>query len=93
MRELVNLLLFAVNRMQSVIVQKIFWNRPARFKVKSAGTDKSAGTVITPELLFWADAIVVMEKFHRDFIRNKNPQVCESKKIDCLYITDEYEYM
>jgi predicted protein tyrosine phosphatase len=77
--------------MRSATAHKIFETDP-RFKVKSAGTDKSASTVITPELVLWADTIVVMEKSHRDFIRKKYPQVYESKKIVCLYIPDEYEY-
>jgi predicted protein tyrosine phosphatase len=81
-----------INQMRSATAQKIFEN-DNRFKVKSAGTDKSAATILTPELMDWADAILVMEKHHRNFIRSKHEGYYNTKKIVCLYIPDEYEYM
>jgi predicted protein tyrosine phosphatase len=81
-----------INRMRSATAQKIFEN-DNRFEVKSAGTDKSAASVLTTELMEWADAIVVMEKHHRNFIRSKYSDYYDTKKIVCLYIPDEYDYM
>jgi predicted protein tyrosine phosphatase len=81
-----------VNRMRSATAHKIFENDP-RFEIKSAGTDSSAAVVLNPILLNWADAIIVMEKSHRDFIRKKFPEVYENKRVVCLYIPDEYDYM
>jgi predicted protein tyrosine phosphatase len=81
-----------INRMRSATAHKIFEN-DSRFEVKSAGTDKSASTVLTPELMDWADAIIVMEKSHRSFIRSKYQGYYNTKKIVCLYIPDEYDYM
>jgi predicted protein tyrosine phosphatase len=81
-----------INRMRSATAQKIFEN-DNRFEVKSAGTDQSAATVLRPELMDWADAIIVMEKYHRSFIQSKYPNYYNTKKIVCLYIPDEYEYM
>lgn len=81
-----------INRMRSATAQKIFEN-DNRFEVKSAGTDKSAATVLTTELMDWADAIVVMEKHHRSFIRSKHQVYYNTKKIVCLYIPDEFDYM
>jgi|GEM_PF-432832 len=81
-----------VNRMRSATAHKIYEN-DKRFDVKSAGTDKSANTVITNEILSWADSIVVMEKHHRNFIRQKFPEIYANKKIVCLYIPDDYDYM
>lgn len=78
--------------MRSATAHKIFEN-DKRFEVKSAGIDKSAATVLTPELMDWAHTIVVMEKYHRSFIRSKHPAYYNTKKIVCLYIPDEYEYM
>jgi predicted protein tyrosine phosphatase len=78
--------------MRSATAQKIY-EGDSRFSVLSAGTDNSAATVLTEELLQWADAIVVMEKGHRAFIRNKFPRIYDTKKIVCLYIPDEYDYM
>lgn len=81
-----------VNRMRSATAHKIYEN-DKRFEVKSAGTDKSANTVISNEILSWADSIVVMEKHHRNFIRQKFPEIYKNKKIVCLYIPDDYDYM
>lgn len=81
-----------INRMRSATAHKIF-EHDNRFEVKSAGTDISANTVLTTELMEWADTIVVMEKNHRSFIRSKQPFYYNSKRIVCLYIPDEYEYM
>ena len=81
-----------INRMRSATAHKIF-ETDKRFEIKSAGTDKSAATVLSHDLLDWADAVVVMEKGHRNYIRSNFPSFYESKKIVCLYIPDEYEYM
>jgi predicted protein tyrosine phosphatase len=78
--------------MRSATAHKIFEDDP-RFEVKSAGTDKSAATPLSPELMDWADAIIVMEKHHRNFIRSKQSHYYNSKKIVCLYIPDVYEFM
>lgn len=64
-----------------------------RFEVNSAGTDKMAAKIISRELIEWADSVVVMEKHHRNSIRNKFLDLYKSKRIVCLYIPDEYDYM
>jgi len=61
--------------------------------VKSAGTDKSANTVLSEDLLNWADAIIVMEKHHRNTIQSRFPDIYKAKKIVCLYIEDLYDFM
>ncbi len=81
-----------VNRMRSITAEKIY-QRDERFIVSSAGTDKTADTILTREILDWADTIVVMEKHHRNFIREHFPEIYESKKIVCLYIPDEFYFM
>ena len=78
--------------MRSATAHKIYENDD-RFQVKSAGIDKTADTVLTDELLNWADSIIVMEKHHRNFIRARFPDIYKTKKIVCLYIPDEYDYM
>lgn len=64
-----------------------------RFEVRSAGTDKTANVVISQDLLQWADSILVMEKHHRNYIRSHFPDIYKTKKIVCLYIEDDYDYM
>ena len=81
-----------VNRLRSATAHKIYEN-DNRFEVKSAGTDKSAKTVISLDLLNWADCIIVMENYHRNFIRQKFPAIYNKKRIVCLYIPDYYDYM
>jgi predicted protein tyrosine phosphatase len=81
-----------VNRMRSATAHKIF-ESDRRFEVDSAGTDKSANAVLEPEHLEWADVVVVMEKYHRNFIRKKYPEYYSKKKIVCLYIPDDFDFM
>lgn len=81
-----------VNRMRSATADKIY-TEDERFEVKSAGTDKSANTVISLDMLNWADSIIVMEKHHRNYIRKYFPEIYKNKKIVCLYIPDEYDFM
>ncbi len=86
------LFICTINRMRSATAQVMYENDD-RFEVKSAGTDKLARIVINRELLEWADAIVVMEKHHRNKIRAKFPDIYATKRIVCLYIPDEYDFM
>ena len=81
-----------IHKMRSVTAQKIY-EEDIRFDVKSAGIDSTADIVISDFLLNWADCIIVMEKRHRNFIRQKFPDIYRNKKIVCLYIDDDYEYM
>jgi predicted protein tyrosine phosphatase len=86
------LFICTANKLRSATAHKIYEN-DSRFNVKSAGTHYSAKTVLSKEILDWSDSIIVMEKHHRNFIRDKFPETYENKKIACLYIPDEYEYM
>ncbi|MEZ4849953.1 MAG: phosphotyrosine protein phosphatase [Bacteroidia bacterium] len=78
--------------MRSATAHQIYQN-DERFEVRSAGTHPTATITITEEILNWADSIVVMEKAHRNFIRNQYFPIYQSKKIVCLYIPDDYEFM
>lgn len=81
-----------INRMRSLTAHTIYEN-DKRFIVKSAGTADNAKTVLSLNLLEWADSIIVMETYHRNFIRKQFPKIYETKKIVCLYMPDEYDYM
>jgi len=78
--------------MRSATAYEIYKDDP-RFEVDSAGTDKTANVVLEEWHLEWADAIVVMEKYHRNAIRTKFPALYEKKPIVCLYIEDIYDHM
>lgn len=81
-----------INKMRSLTAETIYL-KDDRFQVKSAGTDKGATTYISRDLLEWADYIIVMEKEHRNKIRKIYPDLYLKKRIICLYIPDEYNYM
>lgn len=81
-----------INKMRSATAHEIYKDN-YRFEVKSAGTSNTANTVLSKELLDWANSIVVMEKNHRNFIRTHFPDTYQSKKIVCLYIPDEFDFM
>jgi predicted protein tyrosine phosphatase len=78
--------------MRSATAHEIYKN-DSRLEVKSAGTDPTASTVLSNEILGWADCIMVMEKHHRNHIRKHFPEIYNSKRIVCLFIPDEYDYM
>jgi predicted protein tyrosine phosphatase len=80
------------NAMRSATAHEMYRHDP-RFEVLSAGTDILAEQELNSELLAWADAIVVMEKHHRQFIRKYYPEVYQQKRIVCLYLPDDYLYM
>ncbi len=81
-----------INKMRSATAQTIY-EGDNRFEVKSAGIAETATTVLNRELLIWADCVVVMEKHHRNTIRKLYPDIYSMKRIVCLYIPDEFDYM
>lgn len=48
---------------------------------------------MTAEVLEWADIIIVMERTHRNKLQQKFRAALNGKRIVCLEIPDEYEYM
>ncbi|MDE5576251.1 MAG: protein tyrosine phosphatase, partial [Oscillospiraceae bacterium] len=62
-------------------------------KAYSAGTESNARVKVTPGLLGWADIIFCMEKKHMRRIKEKYPDAVAEKKLVCLNISDDYEYM
>jgi len=80
------------NRLRSPTAEKIF-SENAQLDVKSAGLDKASKVPVSRELLEWADIIFVMERRQRNLIHKKFKDIYAKKRIICLYIPDEYEYM
>ena len=62
-------------------------------EVTSAGTNNDAENPVTAEGLEWADIIIVMERTHRNKLQQKFRAALNGKRIVCLEIPDEYEYM
>jgi len=80
------------NRLRSPTAERVFSNRPG-FEVASAGLNPDAETTVSPELLEWADIIFVMERTHRNKLSKKFRAHLKAKRIICLDIPDQFEYM
>ncbi|MBW3585627.1 MAG: methyltransferase domain-containing protein [Cyanobacteria bacterium 0813] len=80
------------NKWRSLTAEKIC-QKVSGYSVRSAGTEKGARIRVTEGLLGWADLIFVMEKRHSDRLRSKFPESLKGKKVICLQIPDNYEYM
>lgn len=80
------------NRLRSPTAEQVFSNR-AGFEVASAGLNPEAETPVSPELLQWADLIFVMERAHRNKLSKKFLPHLKDKRIVCLDIPDEFEFM
>jgi len=65
----------------------------AGFEVASAGVGSSAEVPVSPELLEWADVIFVMEPAHRNKLSKRFRPHLKGKRIICLNIPDQFEYM
>ena len=61
--------------------------------MRSAGTEESARIKVTAGQLGWADVIVVMEKRHKERLRQKFSEELAIKPCVCLFISDDYEFM
>ena len=86
------LFLCSQNRRRSLTAEKVF-QRLDGYAVRSAGTEKNARVKVTFGLLGWADIILCMEKKHVRRIRDKYNDILSGKKIICLIIYDDYEFM
>jgi predicted protein tyrosine phosphatase len=80
------------NRLRSPTAEQVFSKR-ADLEVDSAGTNNDADNPLTPELVEWADIIVVMEKAHRAKVRRRFRNSLRSARLICLDIPDDYGFM
>jgi predicted protein tyrosine phosphatase len=80
------------NKRRSLTAETIFKGELA-WEVRSAGTEENARIKVTAGQLGWADVIVVMEKRHKEWLRQKYPEELAGKRCLCLFISDDYEFM
>jgi predicted protein tyrosine phosphatase len=80
------------NRLRSPTAEQVFasWRG---IEVASAGLNDDAESPVTPELLGWAELIFVMEEAHRSRLARKFRAYLNRKRVICLDIPDEYEFM
>ena len=80
------------NRLRSPTAEQVFSSRPD-IECLSAGLNHDAENPVTPELVEWAEIIFVMEKAHRNKLSSKFKKYLNNKRVICLDIPDDYEFM
>ncbi|HTF82066.1 MAG TPA: hypothetical protein VL947_10085 [Cytophagales bacterium] len=80
------------NRWRSLTAETVFAGNQDHL-VKSAGTENEARIKVSEKLILWSDLIFVMEKKHRDRLREKFGSLTDDKDIVILDIPDAYRYM
>ncbi|MEP7002640.1 MAG: protein tyrosine phosphatase [bacterium] len=80
------------NRLRSLTAETIFDGMNGHH-VRSVGTEEGARIRVNAGHLGWADLIFVMEKRHLNRLQKKFRDELSSKRVVCLYIPDDYEYM
>ena len=80
------------NRLRSLTAEKMF-DGNSDFAVKSAGTEQGARVKITAGMIGWADIIFVMERKHRDRLKQRFSEEIKEKRVILLNIPDNYDFM
>lgn len=80
------------NKLRSPTAEQVFSSWPG-VETASAGLNNAAENPLTAELIEWADIIFVMEKAHRDKLSAKFRPCLDGKRVICLNIPDDYDYM
>ncbi len=78
--------------MRSPTAEQLLQGEPG-YTVRSAGVDPNARTRVTKDLIAWADLIFVMERWHGLILVEDFPKALEGKRVVCLNIPDEYQYI
>jgi predicted protein tyrosine phosphatase len=86
------LFLCSQNRLRSPTAEQVFADWPG-VETASAGLNHDAENPLTPELLQWADLVFVMERMHREKLSTRFRAHAGGKRIVCLDIPDDYDYM
>jgi predicted protein tyrosine phosphatase len=80
------------NRLRSPTAEQVFSTWPG-VETDSAGLGGDANVPLSPEQIAWADIIFVMEKTHRSRLGGKFRRYLNGKRVICLDIPDDYDYM
>lgn len=80
------------NRLRSPTAEQVFstW---LGVDTDSAGLGGDATVPLSPEQIEWATIIFVMEKAHRSRLASRFRRHLNGKRVICLDIPDDYEYM
>ena len=86
------LFLCSRNRLRSPTAEHVFSTWPD-VETDSAGLLADADVPLSTEQIEWADIIFVMEKTHRTRLSKRFRKHLNGKRIICLDVPDDYEYM
>ena len=82
----------SANRLRSPTAEQVFSTWPG-VETDSAGISSGATVMLSSEQVDWADIIFVMEKAHRNKLSHKFRPHLKGKRVVCLDIPDDYEFM
>ena len=80
------------NKWRSLTAEAIFKDNK-HHEIRSAGTATDARIRVNEKLINWASLIFVMEKRHKQILREKFNHLLTGKEIIVLDIEDNYQYM
>lgn len=80
------------NRLRSPTAEQVFAKWPD-VESDSAGLGNDADVPLSSEQIAWANIIFVMEKAHRNRLTQKFRAHLNGKRVICLDIPDDYDYM
>lgn len=80
------------NRLRSPTAEQVFADWPG-VETASAGLKREAEVPVTPELLEWAQLVLVMEPAHRRTLAARFGLHLKGKRVACLDIPDRFAYM
>ena len=80
------------NRLRSPTAEQVFADWPG-VTTASAGINHDADTPVSPELLEWADLVLVMEPMHRRKLASKFRAQLGNTRVVSLGIPDDYQSM
>jgi predicted protein tyrosine phosphatase len=80
------------NRLRSPTAEQLFAGHPG-VECASAGLSPDADNPLTPELLDWAEIVLVMEPRQQAKLRQLFAPHLRDKRVVCLRIPDRYEFM
>lgn len=80
------------NKLRSPTAEAVFGALPG-IETDSAGLAEDATCPLAADQLEWADIVCVMEKRHRTLLARRFRSHLLGKKVVCLDIPDNYEFM
>ena len=79
------------NQWRSPTAEMLFKNHPVH-QARSAGTSDNARVKVNQKLLDWAGVIFVMERRHKELLKERFPTTISKKQIIVLDIEDNYRF-